>query len=200
MSLTCACPTPTAIGDITPLTCPENVGQIQRLIFARSIDIATVAALILEATWTALFAAADDTHAVYTPLIANPVVEPGAVVTVGSGNEVRNGIPQIVGNEPTKCTFTLRNFSAQTIRELKELECEPDLQVMYVQEDSNFVHVINGVLVEGFPIFGFRLSDKKIGGFNALDEHTLEFSMKENWSDYLTMTDPTANFDPLVDW
>lgn len=200
MSLTCSCPTPTAIGEIGAITCPENVGQIQRLVFARSIDIATVAALILEATWTALFAAANDTHAVFTPLIDNPVAEPGGVITVGSGNEVRNGIPIIVGNEPTKFTFTLRQFPASVIRSLKELMCEPELEVMFVQEDSKFVHVINGVLVEGFPIYGFRVSDKKIGGFNALDEHTLEFSMKENWSDYLTITDPTANFDPLVDW
>ena len=200
MSLTCSCPNPTAIGEIGAITCPENVGQIQRLVFARSIDIATVAAVILEATWTALFAASGDTHAVFTPLIDNPVAEPGAVITVGSGNEVRNGIPVIVGNEPTKFTFTMRQFPASVIRSLKELMCESDLEVMFVQEDSKFVHVINGVKVEGFPIQGFRVSDKKIGGFNALDEHTLEFSMKENWSDYLTITDPTANFDPLVDW
>ena len=200
MSLTCSCPTPTAIADITALTCPENVGQIQRLVFARSFSLTTVANMILEATWTTLFAAADDTHAVFTPLIDNPVVEPGAVITVGSGNEVRNGIPKIVGNEPTSFSFTLRNFPVATIRQLKELMCEPDLQVIFVQEDSKFVHPINGVIPEGFPVQGLRISDKKIGGFNALDEHMLEFKCSENWSDYLTITDPTANFDPLVDW
>ncbi len=200
MSLTCACPTPTSIGDVGALTCPENVGQIQRLVFARAFSITNVATAILSATWTGLFAAVNDTHAVYTPLIDNPVVEPGAIIAVGSGNEVRNGIPKIVGNEPTKFTFTLRNFPVDVIRALKELMCEPDLQVIFVQEDSKFVHVIDGVLVKGFPVQSLRISDKKIGGFNALDEHTLEFQCAENWSDYLTITDPTANFDPLTDW
>jgi len=200
MSLTCTCPTPTSIGNIGALTCPENVGQIQRLVFARAFSITDVATVILEATWTGLFAAIDDTHAVYTPLIDNPVVEPGAVITIGSGNEVRNGIPKIVGNEPTSCTFTLRNFPVAVIRALKELMCEPDLQVIFVQEDSKFVHNLSGTTVTGFAVQGLRISDKKIGGFNALDEHTLEFKLSENWSDYLTITDPTANFDPLVDW
>jgi len=201
MSLTCECPVPTAIGDIGDLTCPENVGQIQRLVFWRGGNsIATVAALILEATWTTLFAAADDTHAIFTPLIDNPVCEPGAVMTVGSGNEVRNGIPKIVGNEPTNFVFTMRNFTPAIIRAIKELMCEPSMEVIFVQEDSKFVHVIDGVLVKGFPVQGLRISDKKIGGLNALDEHTLEFKCPENWSDYLTITDPTANFDPLTDW
>jgi len=200
MSLTCACPAPTAIANITAITCPQNVGQIQRMVFARSIDIADVATLILEATWTSLFSAADDTHAVPTPLIDNPVVEPGAVITIGSGNEVRNGIPKIVGSDPTKFTFTLRTFPEATIRDLKLLMCESPLEVIFVQEDGQFVHLLNGTLVEGFPVHELRISDRKIGGFNALDEHMLEFSMAENWSDYLTITDPTANFNPLTDW
>ena len=200
MSLTCDCPAPTSIANITAITCPENVGQIQKLVIARSIDIATVAALIIEANWTTLFGAVDDTHAVPTPLLDNPTVEAGAVITFGSGNEVRNGIPKVIGNEPTKFTFTLRAFPAATIRDLKALMCEPTLEVMFIQEDGKIVHILNGVLCEGFPIQELRISDKKIGGFNALDEHMLEFSMPENWSDYLSITDPTANFDPLTDW
>lgn len=201
MSLTCTCPVPTAIGEIGALTCPENVGQIQRLVFWRGGNkITDVATMILAATWTGLFAAADSTHTVFTPLIDNPVQEPGAIMTIGSGNEVRNGIPKVVGNEPSTFTFTLRNFSASIIRSLKELMCEPSLEVIFVQEDSKFVHRVDGVEVKGFPIHSLRISDKKIGGFNALDEHTLEFKCPENWSDYLTITDPTANFDPLTDW
>jgi hypothetical protein len=121
-------------------------------------------------------------------------------MTIGSGNEVRNGIPKVVGNEPSSFTFTLRTFPASVIRSLKELMCEASLEVIFVQEDSKFVHRLDGVLVKGFPIHSFRVSDKKIGGFNALDEHILEFKCAENWSDYLTITDPTANFDPLTDW
>jgi len=201
MSLTCTCPVATAIGDIGALTCPENVGQIQRLVFWRGGNsFATVAALIVEASWTTLLSAADSTHAVITPLIDNPVVEPGAVMAIGSGNEVRNGIPKIVGNEPTSFTFTMRNYSVSIIRAIKELMCEPSLEVIFVQEDSKFVHRLDGLLVKGFIVNSLRVSDKKIGGFNALDEHTLEFKLAENWSDYLTITDPTANFDPLTDW
>jgi len=203
MSLTCTCPTATSISNITAITCPENVGQIQKMVFARSIDIADVATAILALTWTNLFAAADDTHAVPTPLIDNPVIEFGAIITVGSGNEVRNGIPKVVGSEPTKFSFTLRTFPVATIRSMKELMCEPDLEVIFVNEDGYLIHTVDaatGILVEGFPVSEYWISDKKIGGFNALDEHMMEFSMPENWSDYLTITDPTANFNPLTDW
>lgn len=200
MSITCTCPVPTSTTEIGALSCPVNFGQIQRLVFWRTgQEIADVATAILAATWTALFAAADDTHATFTPLIDNPVVEPGGEMTLGSGNEVRNGIPYNVGNEPTVCTFTLNRFSSTIIRVLKEYRCE-DLDVIFVSEDGYFGHTLDGVKVQGFPIHSLTILDRKIGGFNAFDEHLLKFSLAEDWSDYFTITDPTANFNPLTDW
>jgi hypothetical protein len=201
MSITCTCPVQTAIGDIGALSCPENVGQIQRIVFARRGNtFANVAAVIVAATWTSYFAAADATHHVVTPVIDNPVSEPGKEIAIGSGNEVPNGVPRVVGTEPTKFTITLRSFPASIIRALKALMCEGDnLMCYFVQEDGYIVGTTAplGTIFTGFKVQSLLVTDKKIGGFNALDENTLSFSLKENWSDYLTIVNPLANFNPL---
>ena len=60
----CDCPLPTAIGDITPNTCPDNFGQIQKVIFQRRgfvFDGTVGKDITLLADWQALQVAADDT-------------------------------------------------------------------------------------------------------------------------------------------
>lgn len=201
MSITCNCPVATALGDIGAITCPENMGQVQRLVFARRGNVfATVAAAIVAASWTTLFSAVDSTHHVVTSVIDNPTFEPGKEITIGTGNEVPNGIPRVVGSEPTKLTITLRSFPSAVIRQLKQLECEGDNLMCYiVQEDGYLVGSTAplGTIFTGFRVQSFHVSDKKPGGFNGLDENTLTFSLKENWSDYLTIVNPLANFNPL---
>jgi hypothetical protein len=201
MSLTCTCPNPTKIADITAITCFENFGQIQMITFWRAgTSIADVATMILAATWTALFAATGSTHTIFTPIIHNPTVEPGAVITVGSGNEVPDGSPIVNGSDPTKWSFICRRWPAESIRNLKDLMCETSLEVILVNRDGYFGHRVDGTTVKGFPIHALFVGDKKIGGYSDFDQHVLSFETKENWSDYFTITDPTANFNPLEDW
>jgi hypothetical protein len=195
----CDCPVPTAIGNIitTLKPCPEYFGQTQKQIFWRSGNsIASVATMIVEATWTSLLAADDDTKAVVSPHIHNPATEGGAVKEFGSGNEVRDGIPIILGRDMTKFTCRFYNMAESYIRALKELECE-SLEVILINSLGWFGHRLDGTAVKGFPISGFFISDRKLGGLDEADVHEVQFSFRPNWSDYLTITDPTANFNAL---
>jgi len=45
-------------------------------------------------------------------------------MTIGTGNEVRNGIPRIAGVEPTKFSVNLNNYPVAVKRALKQLMCE----------------------------------------------------------------------------
>lgn len=195
----CDCPVPSYIGSIiTTLTpCPETFGQTQKFIFWRSGNsIASVATMIIQATWTTLLAATGSTKAVVSPFIHNPVTEVGVVKEFGSGNEVRDGIPIMIGREMTKFTCRIYDHAESYIRALKELECE-NLEVILVNGEGEFGHRLDGTVVKGFPIRSFFVSDRKLGGFDEPDVHEIQFSFKPNWSDYFTITDPTANFNAL---
>lgn len=193
----CTCPVPTYMTSIGTLTCPESFGQIQKLIFWRAGNhIDDVATTILLATWTALKAATDSTKAVVTPFLSGLTMELGKAKEFGSGNEVRNGVPIIFGTDPSKVTAKLYEYPQSIIRTLKEMECE-SLEVILVNELGYFGHRLDGALVKGFPIQSFFVSDKMLGGFDAPDYNELMFSLPAGWSDYFTVTNPTANFSAL---
>jgi hypothetical protein len=180
------------------MTCPTDVGQIQKLIFwRRGNEIADVATMILAATWTSLKAATDSTKAVVSPFIDAPVFEVGDFVEEGSGNEVRDGIPHIMGSGNTKFTCKVYSPSSAVMREFKDLMCE-SLDVILVNENGFFVHHLDSASdVQGFPIYNLGVKDRYIGGFQASDYFDVVFYLRPNWADNLTITDPTANFSAL---
>jgi hypothetical protein len=198
MSKTCTCPVPTCIATFSAVTCPVDASQIQKLIFwRRGNEIADVAALILSATWSALKAATDSTKAVVSPFIEAPTFEIGDFVEEGSGNEVRDGIPHIKGSGNTKFTCKVYSPSSAILREFKELECET-LDVIFVNENGHFVHHVDlAADVQGFQVVNLGVKDRMIGGYQASDYFDIVFYLRPNWSDYLTITDPTANFSAL---
>lgn len=194
------CPVPTCLGSITAITCPEDFGQIQKLIFWRSGNsIATDVLVKTQSTWTTLKAAADSTKAVVTPFLSGLTTEIGKAKEFGSGNDVRNGIPIVVGSDPTKVTVKLYEYPQQTIRDLKALMSESLLEVILVNENGWFGmrKTAAGVINYGFPIQSFFVSDKNLGGFDQPDHNELSFQLPANWSDYFTVIDPTANFSAL---
>ena len=199
MAKTCQCAVPTVMASVvTSLKpCPGSFGQAQRLWFWRAGNsIASVATLIVESTITGLLAATGDTKILVSPYISTPETEGGEVREWGSGNETMDGIPVTLGRNATKFTCKFVDQLGAVARTLKPLECE-DLEVIFVSEHNKFGHRLDGTVVKGFPIEGFSISDRKLGGFDAPDEHMITFYLKNNWSDYFTITDPTANFDPL---
>ena len=110
MALNCTCPVGAAIPTIPSSDCIENLGQIQKLILVRtkdsdgglnSVDLADA---IILATWETLKAAIDSTKAVVTPFINNPTASGGEARTYGTGNQVVDGVPIVLGSDPVTMT------------------------------------------------------------------------------------------------
>src|SRR6056300_1371793 len=97
----CSCPLPTAIGDITPNSCPDNFGQIQKVIFQRRgfvFDGTVGKDITLLADWQALQVAVDDTKVQVSPFTYNAIITAGESITNGGGdNTTLNGEVELVG-------------------------------------------------------------------------------------------------------
>jgi hypothetical protein len=204
----CTCPLGSEITDIFIDTCPEEVGQIQKILVQRvfsaagvknSLTIASANPNVL-ATWTPLLAASNSTKVVQTPFLTNPVVEPGAPRTFGGGNATLGGVEIIVGREPTQFTAAFLSASQRTIKDLKEIMCET-IGVYLIDEYGRIIGISNDIanptIFYPIPVHGFFVGDKKLGGLEEPDMNMIQFSFYPNWSDNLHIVTPT-NFDALT--
>lgn len=204
----CTCPLGTEITDIYISDCPEEVGQIQKLLIQRvfssagvknSFTIASTNPNVL-ATWTTVLAASDSTKVVQTPYLTNPVVEPGAPRTYGGGNATLGGVEIIVGREATLFTASFLSASQRSIQDLKEIMCET-VGVYLIDEYGRIIGISNSIasptICYPIPVHGFFVGDKKLGGLEEPDMNELRFYFYPNWSDNLYIITPT-NFDALT--
>ncbi len=208
MGLLCTCPRGAAIGDIPIDECPQSFGQIQKVIFQRlkqadgtvnAIPAGSGAGGIeVEATWTALLAAADGTKVVPSPYITAPTTEPGAARTYGGGNETLGGIELIIGREPTTFTGNILRNHQKTIAALKEYQCE-EVGVFLVDENGNIGAASDDVTTPTeyypIPISAFFVGDKTFGGIENPDMNGIQWKFFPNWSD--TFNTVTPEFNPL---
>jgi len=132
----CTCPRPATISDIPQFTCPEELGQIQRLGFMRgSFTNFAAAPVDLTTDWTPKLTAADDEHVVITPLIEGFTIPSGEPITEGGDdNTTLNGNPVVVGDGQIVASGMGRQWNAAIVTALKELACEPDLQMFMINE------------------------------------------------------------------
>lgn len=210
MGLNCGCPAAASLGAITAEACLESFGQIQKFIFQRIYSapntknkfVVASANPNLKASWTPLFAASDGTKTVITPYIQGPTSEVGGPRKFGGGNATLGGIEIIIGREPSKISgmlYTARQ--ATTIKDLKALMCE-NLGVYVVDENGRIGGIGNAATpteITPIPIHSLFVGDKKFGGIEEPDSNSIEFSMRPNWSDDLTVIVPT-DFNPLTDF
>jgi len=196
----CTCPVPSAIASIITATpCPQQFGQTQKVFFVRKGQtIASVASLITEAVFDALLITTDDTKMVASPIMGNPVFEPGAIKEFGTGNEVQNGIPINMGSDMTKFTARIYDNPQTIITLMKELGCE-DLEVYFVNGNGFWGHSMStSTAIKGFDVYQVFVGDKKVGGYDEPDVNEVQFYLPPNWSDDFTITDPTDNYNPLT--
>jgi hypothetical protein len=209
MGLLCDCPLGTSIGNVPISTCPESMGQIQKIIVQRKFSTGTTqnkfslpgTSPTLLASWTPLLSAADGTKIVQTPFIENPENEVGGKKEMGGGNATLGGIAKIIGTDPSKFTAIIYTSKQDTIKALKALRCE-ELGVYFVDEYGQMAGVCDDITnpaeVYPIPIKSLFVGDKKFGGFDGLDSNAIEFAMLPNWSDNFYLFKPT-DFNPLED-
>lgn len=194
----CLCPEPEAIPDIPEVTCPEDLGQVVRLIIARRGTqlAATVAAAKLLATYTALVAETDETKIVFTPkLLEGVTIPPGEPITQGGDdNSTPLGRQIVVGASTIITEGMLRGVNSAVIAAMRGLRCF-DLGMALINEFGEIGAQMNGLTVEVIPTHAFFIGDKGNAGKNTQDQAKIRWGFDAGWRDGLVLIKPT-DFDP----
>lgn len=202
----CSCPAGTAIASVPNASCPQDFGQIQKIIFQRIFSSGTTknsmtqASAKLLATWTALFSATSGTKAVITPYVEAPTADGGDAITFGGGNDTVGGVTKVIGRNPVNMTFALRQIEQSIAKALKKLMCEI-VGVYLVNGDGQIMGIGDSASTPNLypiPINSLFVGDLKLNGLDTPDENALSFSLNPNWSDDAVVITPT-DFNPLTD-
>lgn len=208
----CACPASAALTAIPGFTCPEFMGQIQKVAFQRLTNASGVKnkfvgtggtpnSILLKASWTAFLSASDATKIIVSPYIEAPAIEAGAARTFGGGNETLGGIEEVIGREPTPFTGVIRKAPQSIIKVIKKLECETNLGV-YLFDENGAIGAIQDATVSDtyypIPVRSFFMGDKSFGMLEGKDNNAIQWIFPPNYSDDLKVLAPT-DFNPLTD-
>ena len=210
----CECPAAAAIPTIPVANCVESFGQIQKVAFQRLVkengtknafDSAAEQKKDIKAlaSWTGFISANDSTKIAISPYIQAPTAEGGAPRTYGGGNDTLGGVEEIIGREVTPFTGVIRKSPQNIIKALKELQCESwadNLGVFLFDENGAIGAIKDTAVATKFypiPIRALFIGDKTLGGLEAPDSNTIQWSFLPNWSDDLVIIAP--GFNPLTD-
>lgn len=200
----CQCPAGASIPSVPNANCPQDFGQIQKIIFQRIFtsgtnkNTMTKANAVTLATWTALFSAEDGAKVIITPYVEAPTADGGDAITFGGGNDTIGGVTKVIGTNPTNMTFALRQIVQSIAKGLKALMCELNLGVYFINGDGQIMG--KEVSKDNFgpiPIQTLFVGDLKLNGLETPDENALSFSLPANWSDDVAIITP--EFNPLTD-
>ncbi len=195
---TVCCPRPTAIASAVTILnpCPQDVGQIQKLVFWRRGQSMTVASAITSTAWTTALAATGDTKALVTPFVANVELAPSEAREFGGGNETRWGAAIRKGGSSPVFTASMYQEDQDVITALKALACE-SLDVIFINESNQFAYSDTSGGTAAF--YGFEVaantlfvSDKGVGGLDDADSNMITFNVKPNWSNTLEISVETT--------
>ena len=201
----CSCPAGAALPAVPNASCPQDFGQVQKIIFQRIFKTAgtknsfTQTASIKQlSSWTALFSASDGTKCVITPYVEAPTSDGGDAITFGGGNDTVGGTTKVIGRNPVNMSFVMRQMTQDVIKALKGLQCEDELGVYLVNGDGQILAVSSADNeYTPIPIRSLFISDLKLMGLDNPDENALSFSFLPNWSDDVKVVTP--GFNPLTD-
>ena len=201
----CSCPAGTALPAVPNASCPQDFGQVQKIIFQRIFKTAgtknsftQTAGIKQLSSWTALFSASDGTKCVITPYVEAPTSDGGDAITFGGGNDTVGGTTKVIGRNPVNMSFVIRQMTQDVIKALKGLQCEDELGVYLVNGDGQILALSSAEnTYTPIPIRSLFISDLKLMGLDNPDENSLSFSFLPNWSDDAKVVTP--EFNPLTD-
>jgi hypothetical protein len=208
------CPLATSLTDIPASVCPENMGQIQRYWFVRKGEViwdtvtpannvpATIAALqpSVLAGWTILFAAADDTHVVTSPLIGGEsTLTGGSTITQGGGdNSTLSGTTLVNGINPTDGSARFDSLTGPQIAAFRTLACEgTGLEVYLINQQGLIWGQQVGDLFTGFDVSNVVLGSMTNAGFGTRDMNTMTFQLDFDYDETKAAVTPT-DFNALT--
>lgn len=208
-ALLCACPVAAEPGDVSKLTCIQNFGQLQKVIMQRTFSTGTTlntiaiaaSAAELQATWDALQNATDSTKVVWSNTIGDPTNAPGEAIVFGSGNQVPDGNPIVLGTNSTSFTSALYSYTQDIVVQMKAWRCEEVSfflvnskgQIGGLTDDHGTPTTFRGIPLVSQSMF---IGDKQLGGQAEPDRNAFNWSFKPNWSDMFHVITP--QFDALA--
>jgi len=208
------CPLDPSLTDIPASACPENIGQIQRYWFVRKGQViwdvvtpannvpATITGQAPEdaAGWNILFAAADDTKVVKSPLIGgDSTLTAGTTITQGGGdNSTLNGETLVNGINPTDGSARFDSLTGAQIAAFRTLACEGNgLEVYLISQEGKIWGSKVGDLVTGFDATNVVLGSMSNAGFGTRDSNVLTFQLAFDWDETKYAITP-ADFNALT--
>lgn len=190
---------PTNLPPIPNMTCGIRYGQVQKIAFTRIGNLFSDSSNPITdlASWTAFLAAEDSTKIVVTPYVEAPTMEGGDEKTFGGGNTTLDGIIMVLGSQPIRMSFALRNYPQTIISALKILTKIKDLGVFLFNDNGGIICLQEGSTYLPIPIRALFVGDLILSGRIQPDRNTMNFSFKSNYSDKLVVVKP--NFSPVND-
>ena len=203
--LNCGCPPPSSLTAIPIVECEENIGQIVRVAFQRRQSSAPfvngVNGIELQASWDTFIADTGNAKIVITgDRVSNPVIEAGDDVTFGGGdNSTAYGTTLITDINPSTFTVDFLSLNSEAERAMKELMCEKDLTVYFINNVGKIIAQLDGSDHKGFEVEAVFVGDKGTQGYGQFDTNSVSFQLPAGWSSYLDIVEPEAGFDPRYD-
>ena len=181
------------------MTCGIRYGQVQKVAFTRIGNIFSNSSNPITdlASWTAFLSAEDSTKIVVTPYVEAPTMEGGDEKTFGGGNATLDGIIMVLGSQPVRMSFALRNYPQTIISALKVLTKIKDLGVFLFNDNGGIICLQEGGTYLPIPIRALFVGDLILSGRTQPDRNTMKFSFKSNYSDKLVVVKP--DFSPIND-
>lgn len=204
------CPKPTALTTIPNPSCPQGLGQIQKVIFQRKsagwvFDSMAAHDFLTLASWTPLLTAVNDTKVVVTPFLDSFVIPGTAAITAGGNdNTTINGRKLNVAGAPTTADGEARNISGEIQAALQALsqEGEDAFVAFFINQFNQLIgndiypgHP--GERIAGIPVYSVFCGDASNEGFAKDDKTKLTFQLDYGWRNNLFVKKPAA-FLPLV--
>lgn len=205
--LNCVCPLAAAIPSFAAQDCPENIGQIQKLVFQVGQSTAPFDSSVpandqnLLSVWTAYKSATDSTKIAVTPFIGgDPIIGAGAAITTGGGdNSTLNGVEQVEGKNPAPFTCFYRSQNAAFQTTMENLFCWQDqLTVYFILVGGRIMaESVTTTAIKGFRIQTPTILDVENNGFGTDDRNAVSFYMPAGWSKNRVIFTPSG-FNPLT--
>lgn len=215
--MACNCPLPTALTAIDATSCPEELGQIQRVWFVRAgnvqwdtVDAVTGKSLpasiqpnlpTVSAGWTTLIGLSDDNKVIKAPLFGGDItITPSDAITFGGNdNSTLNGQTYFVSFADSTFSARFDQLTKDQTSQMKELVCE-DLEVYFINEDGDIIgrrDPDDTDLWKGIPVTNVALQSRSVQGFATRDSNILTFQLDADWDTYFEKQTPT-DFNALT--
>jgi hypothetical protein len=203
------CPLPAELTDIPSFDCGVRFDQIVKMAFQREGNsfpsLSGSGGITVQASWTPLLAASDDTKIVVSNYFAGLVI-PGSEGQFEGGNDntTISGVRLYKGENGVTVTGVMRNLPSDVRAALRAYSQESLSSIGATNLTAYFftrpglekiIALKVGTTYKGIPIYNFRIASPDSQGFNADNIINFSFDLLPDWDENVEVLSPA--FNPL---